>query len=151
MQALFAAFGLNGSLILAQAVNFGVVLIALTYFLYKPINKVLEARQQKVAKGIEDANLAAEKLSTADGIASEKLTVAETEAEGIVVSARETASAEKARIIKEAEARAAVVASDADARAKEAAAKMQRESEKDIARVAILAAEKILREGTAKA
>ncbi len=146
MQALFAAFGLNGSLILAQAVNFGVVLIALTYFLYKPITKVLEARQQKVAKGIEDANLAAEKLATADGIASEKLTVAETEAEGIVVSARETASAEKARIIKEAEARAVLVASDADARAKEATAKMQRESEKDIARIAILAAEKILRQ-----
>ena len=147
MQALFAAFGLNGSLILAQAVNFGIVLIALTYFLYKPINKVLDARQKKVAKGIEDANNAAEKLATADGIASAKLTTAETEAEGIMLSARDAAKSEKNRILKEAEDRAAHVAADADARAKEASAKMLRESEKEVARLAVLAAEKILRQG----
>lgn len=149
MSALFAAFGLNGSLLLAQAVNFGIVLIALTYFLYKPINKLLDARQKKVAQGIEDANLAAEKLATADSVVSEKLSTAETEAETIMVSARDAATSEKARILKEAETRAAHVAADADARAKEASAKMLRESEKEVARLAILAAEKILRQGHA--
>ena len=149
MQALFAAFGLNGSLILAQAVNFGIVLIALTYFLYKPINKVLATRQQKIAQGVEDAERAAEKLAKADGIAAEKVSGAETEAEGIVVSAREAATTEKARIMKEAEARAANVAADAEARAQEASAKMLRESEKEIARLSVLAAEKIMQKAHA--
>jgi F-type H+-transporting ATPase subunit b len=148
MQALFAAFGLNGSLILAQAVNFGIVLIALTYFLYKPVLKVLSDRQKKVAQGVEDAERAAEKLAQADSVASQKVSTAETEAEGIVLSARETATTERARILKEAEERAAGVAADADARAHEASAKMLRESEKEIARLAVLAAEKILRKST---
>jgi F-type H+-transporting ATPase subunit b len=148
MQALFAAFGLNGSLILAQAVNFGIVLIALTYFLYKPVLKVLSDRQKKVAQGVEDAERAAEKLAQADSVASARVSTAETEAEGIVLSARETATTERARILKEAEERAAGVAADADARAHEASAKMLRESEKEIARLAVLAAEKILRKST---
>ncbi len=148
MQALFQAFGLNGSLILAQAVNFGIVLFALTYFLYKPINKVLEARQNKVAQGVEDAERAAEKLAQADTMASEKVSTAETEAEGIMTSARETAAAERARILKEAELRAANVAADAEARAHEASEKMFRESEKEVARLAMLAAEKILKKSS---
>jgi F-type H+-transporting ATPase subunit b len=149
MQALFAAFGLNGSLILAQAVNFGILLIALTYFLYKPINKVLATRQAKIAQGVQDAERAAEKLASADSVASEKVSHAENEAEGIVLSARETASAEKARILKEAEARAANVAADAEVRAQEASAKMLRESEKEVARLAVLAAEKIMQKSHA--
>jgi F-type H+-transporting ATPase subunit b len=147
MQALFAAFGLNVSLLIAQTVNFAILLVALTYFLYKPINKVLTDRQQKVAQGVEDAERAAEKLAQADGIASEKVTHAETEAEGIVVSAREAANDERARIMREAESRAANVAADAESRAQETAAKSLRESEKEVARLAVLAAEKILRQG----
>lgn len=147
MQQLFDAFGINGSLLLAQAVNFGILMVALTYFLYKPVMKMIDARQQKVAQGVQDAERAAEKLASADAEASAVMSGAETEAESIVVSAREAANGEKSRIMKEAETRAAAVAADADARAKETAAKTMRDSEKEIARLAILAAEKVLREG----
>ena len=145
MSALLNAFGINGSLLLAQAVNFGIVLVALTYFLYKPVMKMLDARQKKVAQGVEDAERAAEKLASADSEAAALVSKAETEADGIVAGARETAGSEKARIVKEAEARAVAIAADADARAKEMAAKVLRDSEKEVARLAILAAEKVLR------
>jgi F-type H+-transporting ATPase subunit b len=145
MDQLFEAFGIDWKLLLAQAVNFGVLFIALTYLLYKPVMKTLEERQQKVAKGVEDAERATEMLATAGGKASEKVHEAEKEAEGIVASAREAATTEKSRIMKEAEARAAAVAVDAEARATEIAARALRESEKDIARLAILAAEKAIR------
>jgi F-type H+-transporting ATPase subunit b len=146
MAQLFEAFGINGSLLLAQLVNFGILFVALTYFLYKPVMKTLDARRAKVAQGVIDADLAAEKLSTADAEASVKVQSAETEAEGIVTSAREEATSEKSRIVKEAEARAASIAADAEARAKETAAKSLRESEKEIARLAILAAEKAMKQ-----
>ena len=149
MQQLFDAFGLNSSLLIAQAVNFAVLMVALWYFLYKPIMKILADRQQKVAQGVLDAERAAEKLAGADIEATERVTKAETDAEGIVAAARESATTERARIMKEAETRAKALAEDADARAKEAAAKMLRESEQDIARLAVLAAEKVLREKTA--
>lgn len=146
MEQLFDAFGIDWKLLIAQAVNFGVLFVALTYLLYKPVMKTLDERKEKVAKGVLDAEAAAEKLANADSEVSEKLKGAESEAEGIVAGARETANAEKTRIMKEAEARAAAVAADADARAKEAQAKALRESEKEIARLAVLAAEKVVRE-----
>lgn len=149
MSALLAAFGISGSLLLAQAVNFGILLVVLTYLLYKPVMKVIAERQAKVAQGVIDAERAAEKLAKADDEAAGRVSKAETDAEGIVASARDTATAEKNRIVKEAEARAAALAADAEARSKETAAKALRESEKEVARLAILAAEKVLREKSA--
>jgi F-type H+-transporting ATPase subunit b len=149
MQALLDAFGISGSLLLAQAVNFGVLLVVLWYFLYKPVMKTISERQQKVAQGVLDAERAAEKLQTADSEAAKRVTEAELDADSIVSGAREAATAEKTRIVKEADARAAAIAADADARAKETAAKALRESEKEVARLAVLAAEKVIREKTA--
>lgn len=146
MQQLFAAFGVNVSLIIAQAVNFAIVLVALRFFLYKPVLTMLEKRRALVAKGVEDAAAASEKLAHADAEALTRVKAADTEADAIVAAARESATEEKNRLLKEAEARAVAVTKDAEERATEAAAKAKRESEKDIARVAILTAEKILKE-----
>lgn len=145
MAQLFGAFGIDLKLLIAQAVNFGVLLVVLTYFLYKPVMKTIGDRQKKIAQGVEDAERASEKLRGADEEATKVVTAAETEAEGIVTSARESATSEKTRIMKEAESRAAAVAADAEARAKESQERALRESEKEIARLAILAAEKTLR------
>lgn len=143
MDALLEAFGIDWKLLIVQLVNFGILILALWHFLYKPVLKMLEERKQLVAKGVADAEAATEKLATADSEAAHRVQNASLEAEGIVASAREHASEEKARIVKEAEARAAASLKDAEARAAEAAAKALRESEKEIARLAILAAEKV--------
>lgn len=147
MESLLTAFGIDGKLLLAQLVNFGVLFVALTWLLYKPVMKTLDERAAKIAQGVEDAEVASQKALTADEDAAKVVKGAETEAEGIVAGARDLAGSEKARIMKEAEARAAQVASDAEARATETAAKALRDSEKEIARLAVLAAEKVLREG----
>ena len=145
MEALFGAFGIDWKLLLAQAVNFGVLFVLLSYLLYKPVLSTLEKRREVVAKGVEDAEKAAEMLSTADAQVAEKVSGAEQEAQTIVASARDEAGQERTRLLKEAEERAAVIAADAEARAKETAARTIRESEKEIARLAILAAEKAMR------
>ena len=149
MEQLFATFGIDLSLIIAQAVNFGVLFVVLTYLLYKPVLKTLDERRAKVAQGVEDAERASQLLATADAEAGTRLKDADEEATYIVASARDAAGSEKARIMKEAEERAAALERDAEARAKEDAARMRRESEKEIARLAILAAEKALTKGAA--
>lgn len=144
MSQLIDAFGINGSLILAQAVNFGLLLVVLRLFLYKPVMAMLEKRRALIAQGVEDAQNASERLAGADATATERVNAAEVEAEGIVASARTAAGSEKTRIVSEAEARASKLEADATARAKEAHEKALRDSEKDIARLAILAAEKAM-------
>jgi F-type H+-transporting ATPase subunit b len=144
MSELLTAFGIDWHLLLAQAVNFGIVLIALWYFLYKPVLAMLEKRKEIVAKGVADAERAGELLAGADSEAAKRVSAAEAEASAMVATARETATAEKMRLLKEAEARAAAIAKDAEARATETAARAKRESEREVARLAVLAAEKIL-------
>ena len=146
MDALFGAFGIDWKLLIAQGINFGVLIVALYFLLYKPVLKVLEERRQLVAKGVEDAERASEKLAGADKEASSLVAKADKEAAELLASAREAGTSERTRLVKEAEARAFAIAADAEARAKESSAKALRESEKEIARLAVLAAAKVMAE-----
>jgi len=146
MQQFFSAFGVSWSLLVAQGVNFAIVLIILWYFLYKPGLAMLDKRREIVAKGLRDAEQAEEMFANADAEIEGRMKSADTEAEKIVSVARESANVEKARLLKEAEDRAAFIAKDAQERATETVASARRESEHEIARIAVLATEKILRE-----
>lgn len=149
MEQLFLAFGVNWKLLLIQAVNFGLLLSALTYFLYKPVLKMIDERREKVAQGVRTAQEADRKLAEAkeqsEGIVGE----ASKDAQVLVATARARAEEKGSEIVKAAEARAASTLSDATARAEEAKRLALQESSKEIARVAMLAAEKILREKSA--
>lgn len=145
MESLLDAFGIDWKLLLAQLINFGVLFVALTWLLYKPVMKTLDERAAKIRQGVEDAERAAEAAAVADEKAGEVVKGAEQQAEGIVALARDQAGSEKARILKEAEARASALEEDANLRAKETAARALRDSEKEVARLAVLAAEKVLR------
>jgi F-type H+-transporting ATPase subunit b len=146
MSALLSTFGVDWHLLFAQMVNFGILVAALTYLLYKPVMNMVHERERVVAKGVEDAEEAARQLTKAEHDVKDKLTVAEREASNIVDVARKSAGDERNRIVKEAEARAAQVDKDAHARAEEVAAKSLRDSEKEIARLAMLAAAKVMAE-----
>lgn len=142
MSALFEAFGVEWHLLLIQAVNFAILVAGLTYFLYRPVMKIVAERERVVAKGVEDAEAAAIALRDADAVAKTRKDTAEVESQELVERARQSALEQKARIAKEAEERAAKIAEDAELRAKETAAKSLRDSEQEIARLAILAAGK---------
>lgn len=144
MDSLLSAFGINGKLLLAQLINFGVLFAGLSYLLYKPVMKMLDERSEKIALGVKSAEEATAKAAQADTDAKATVHNASQEAEGIVALARESAQSEKNRILKEAETRAQALEADAQARATEDAARALRDSEKEIARLAVLAAEKVL-------
>lgn len=148
MQDLIAAFGINWKLLLIQAVNFGLLLAALTYFLYKPVLRIIDDRQKKIAEGVRTAELADTKLAEAKTESDRVVGAAAKDAEGIVASARVQAEEKGSEIVKTAEARAQATMKDAEARAQEAKRLALKESEREIARAAMLAAEKILREKT---
>lgn len=146
MESILDAFGIDWKMLVAQLVNYGILIGALTWLLYRPVLRMLDERREKIAQGVLDAERAAEAAARADEEAGKVVRGAETEADSIVSSARDLATSEKTRIVKEAESRAEQVAKDAEARASETAARARRESEKEIARLAVLAAEKVLRD-----
>ncbi len=149
MSELFAAFGINWQLLLVQAINFGLLLFVLWYFLYTPILKLIDDRQKKIADGVKIAEAADMKLADAKAESEEIVGGAAREAEALVASARSRADEKGNEIVKAAEARADTVLKEANARAEEAKRIALSESSKEIARAAVLAAEKILREKSA--
>jgi len=145
MEPLLAVFGVNWKLLLAQGINFALLLAILSYFLYKPVLRMIDERREKIAEGVRTAERAARSLAEAqkkgDGIVGD----ASREAEALVKTARARAEEKGAEIVKSAEARAEGVLTDAATRAEEAKRQAMKESEKEITRAAMLAAEKILR------
>lgn len=144
MNALFTTFGIDWHLLIAQTINFIILAVALTWFLYKPVLKMVKERERVVAKGVEDAEESKQRLSYTETEVEKRLSAAEKEASSLVERAKHSAVDERTTILKEAEERALRVALDAEARAKETAAQALRESEQEIARLAILATEKVL-------
>lgn len=146
MSELFAAFGINWKLLLVQALNFGVLLLVLWYFLYRPVLKLIDDRREKIAEGVRTAEAASRRLDEARQEGDQLIGSASREAEGIVAEARNRAEVKASEIVHGAETQAQAALADGVARADEARRQALKESEKEIARVAMLAAEKILKE-----
>jgi len=144
MDQLFATFGIDWRLLLIQAVNFGILLGALTYFLYKPLIKIIDERRAKIAEGVRAAEAADQRLAAAKAESDEIVGQGVREAESLVAAARTRADEKGAEIVRNAEAKAEAVLKEAQARAEESKRLAMQESEKEIAKAALLAAEKIL-------
>lgn len=52
---LLSKLGVDWKLLIAQMVNFGILLTVLTYFVYKPLLNLLDARRERVAKAMKEA------------------------------------------------------------------------------------------------
>ena len=109
MYQLFATFGINWQLLLIQAVNFGVLLTALTYFLYRPIMKIIDERRDKIAEGIRAGEAAALQLADAKVESGKIVGTGAKQAEELVIQARARAAQKESELLSVAEAKADAV------------------------------------------
>jgi F-type H+-transporting ATPase subunit b len=146
MESLIHAFGIDARLIAIQILNFAVLAVALSYFLYKPILRIVKEREEKIKAGIRDAEAAAASLQEAENQKNEVLSGAHKEAESVMARAKESAKSEAADIVKEAEKAAANKIRLGEERGAVLAEEARRESEAEIARLDVLAAAEVLQE-----
>ena len=60
MDSIISTFHIDWKIIIAQAVNFAIVLAVLYFFALKPLNKLMAERAEKIAKRVNDAKTNAE-------------------------------------------------------------------------------------------
>ncbi len=146
MNSLIQALGLDLKILLAQFINFSVLIFVLWRFAYKPVFNILEERRKKIAKGIQDSEEAEIKLQEAENHKKEIITEARREANLII---------EEAKLKAETRYQEIVGRSKEDVRGVIAEEKSKIETEKNlaiieikkrIAELTILAVEKILAE-----
>jgi F-type H+-transporting ATPase subunit b len=144
MEEILHAFGIDGRLIVIQIINFAILAGALWYFLYTPVLRLLAEREAKVKKGIEDAESATKALLEAD---SEKINIikdARSEASQIVQKGTKHAEEKQKAMLDETSEKVRRQQELALAQAEDIKAQAIKASEAEIAKLAILGAEKVL-------
>jgi F-type H+-transporting ATPase subunit b len=138
------ALGIEWTLLLAQIVNFGILIILLRMFLYQPVLKMLNARKERIAQSMKDAERVSAAAREAEQEKGKVLEQARREAQEI--RAQATRDAEK--IAQDVRGRAEQEATDIRMKAQADAGKQVElalaDANKQIADLAIMATEKLL-------
>jgi len=146
MEEIIHTFGIDWRLLIIQSLNFALLVFLLWVFLYKPVLRLIDARRAKIAEGVtaaEEAHAARESIEQSKDSILANATV---KGEGLVREAREHALGEAKGIIEGAHVRSEGILSDAQLQAEELKRKAQEANQEEIARLAVLAAEKIITE-----
>lgn len=84
-------FGIDWVLLVAQFINFGIILFILKKFLYKPVMSMLQARREEIQKGIHDAEKAQRLLEEASEKERKILKTAQNESRKMLEDTRKQA------------------------------------------------------------
>jgi F-type H+-transporting ATPase subunit b len=144
MDQLIEAFGIDVKLIISQIINFGILAGLLTYFLYKPLLNILQTREDKITQGMKDAEAAATAKASAEEEKKAVLSQAHKEAEDVALKAKDYADQKALAIAEEAQEKAESIIKSAEAKKLELKEQARKESEAEVAKLAVLAAEKVL-------
>jgi len=85
------ALGINLGYLLVQILNFAIVAIVLTAWVYNPVVNYLEDRKKRIAQGLEDARVASEARANAEKEAAKVIADAQAEANKRIAEATERA------------------------------------------------------------
>ena len=141
---LLSKLGIDWKLLIAQIVNFTILLSVLAYFVYKPLLNLLDARREKIRKAMEDVERVSKQTQEMERIRTEKLRTIDEEAGKALERAKKQAEEMKSAILFAAEKEAAeLLAKGKEQLAAERAA-LLREIEGKIALLIIRMTEKLL-------
>jgi F-type H+-transporting ATPase subunit b len=136
--------GIEPAILLAQIVNFLIIMGVLRLFLYEPVLKMLEQRKERIAQGIQQADRSSAAAVEAERQRNAILDEARREAQEV----RAQATRDAERIAQDVRSRAEQEANDIRRRAQlDAEAQVEAiltEARRDIADLAITATEQIL-------
>lgn len=140
------ALGINIGYLLIQIFAFIILMLALTGWLYNPILNVLKDREERIAKGLEDARQAAIARDNADAEAKKILDVARAEAAKMRQDASVQGEETRKGIIAQAEADAKEMIANAQSDAEAERNRILSELRGQVASISIAAANKLVGE-----
>ena len=146
MEELIKTFHIEINLLIAQFVNFAIVLLILYKFAYKPILKALNKRTEKIEKGLKDSEEASKKLKEMEEKEKDVLKKAKTQAREIIKNSEDAAVKNAAIITDQTEIQAKKMLADAKKQIEQEKEKIITEAKSEIAGLVMAATEKIIGE-----
>ena len=144
MDSIISTFHIDWKIIIAQAINFGIVFVVLYIFALKPLNKLMAERALKISKGVDDAKKNDAMLKATSVEYEEVLAKARIEANKIFQEGKKEAETKKTSMLEEAKVEVALVIENGKKSLQSEKIKMVEEAKKEIVSLAMQATEKIL-------
>ena len=142
---ILTSLGIDPAVMLAQAVNFFALLAILTFFIYRPILKLLDERKERIAKAEEHAQLVEDKLARVEELTQKELRKAQEKSSEIIAAAKESAIASGEELIANAKEKVGKIVEEGRAVIAKEKHDASREIQNQVGRIVILATEKLLR------
>jgi F-type H+-transporting ATPase subunit b len=144
MGELISTFHIDIKMIIAQFINFAIVLFVLYKFAYGPMTKLMDERAEKIDKGIKDSEEAHKKLTEITEKEKEVLVEARKQAQEIVSKAEAVAIKNKEEIVVEAKAQAEKILADSAKKIEQEKNQMMQDVKAQVAQLIVSATGKII-------
>jgi F-type H+-transporting ATPase subunit b len=130
--------------VLAQIINFVILILVLRTIAYKPLMNMLEQRRQRIQKGLEDAGKAEERLANIEKDYQAKLDEARVEGQKIVGESTQNAERQAAAIVAKANEDVARLKAQAQEEAEAERNRLLADLRSQVAALSIAAANKVI-------
>ena len=144
MEDFVRHFGIDARLLLAQAVNFFILLFLLKRYAYGPILSAMKKRKAEIEKGIRLKEESEERMQEIGVLKESTLRDARTEAIAIVAKGEESAEKRKAEILEDAADKTTSIVAEARRRIEEEKAEMTADVTQNARELVRLAVSKVL-------
>lgn len=144
MDSFIETFHIDWKIIIAQSVNFVVVLFVLYFLLVKPLKKLMKERSENIAGGLNDAKVNAELLQKTKKEYDQVLANARAEAHTIFQEGKSEAESKKAEMIENAKKEVETMIMNGKKMLESEKAKILEEAKKEIVSLVVLSTEKLL-------
>jgi len=146
MEEIISTFHVDWHIILAQLVNFILVVAVLWYFAFKPLAKTMTERTTRIEQSLKNADAVEERLRQADAEYQTVLTNAKKDAEHIIVKAKTLAEQQRVEVIEKTKAEAAKIVESGKQQLAAQREQMVASARVELSELVALATEKVIGE-----
>ncbi len=144
MDSFIETFHIDWKIIIAQSINFVIVLFILFFLIIKPLKKLMAERSQKIEGGLHDAKANAELLANTKKEYDSIVASARTEAHTIFQEGKKEAEVKKAEMIEKAKNEVDTMIVNGKKVLESEKAKILEEAKTEIVNLVVKATEKLL-------
>lgn len=136
--------GINLAVFVTQVVNFFLLLVILSFFVYKPIMKMLDERARKIKESVDEVQKVKEQAALSEEEFKKKMDAASKEGQEVIAKAMRTGEEARQRAQQEAKQEALVLVEKARAEIQRERNETIGELRQEFSDLAVVAAEKVI-------
>jgi F-type H+-transporting ATPase subunit b len=144
MDSFITTFHIDWKIIIAQAINFIIVLIILYFLVLKPLRKLMAERSDTIAGGLTNAKANAELLQKTTAEYEAVLAKARTEAHEIFQEGKKEAEIKRAEMMENAKADVDALIASGKKSLEAEKGKMMEDAKREIVSIVVAATEKLI-------